>query len=33
MKDQIKKAKRTITNDDLKSGGDNGQGGSTGGQQ
>ena len=33
MKDQIKKAKRTINNDDLKSGGDNGQSGSTGGQQ
>jgi hypothetical protein len=33
MKDQIKKAKRTITNDDLKSGGDSGQSGSTGGQQ
>lgn len=33
MKDQLKKAKRTITNDDLKSGGDNGQSGSAGGQQ
>ncbi|HKI89213.1 MAG TPA: outer membrane beta-barrel family protein, partial [Draconibacterium sp.] len=32
MKEQIKKARRSIKNDDLKGGGDTGQGGSTGGQ-
>ncbi len=33
MKEQIKKARRSIKNDDLKSGGDTGQGASTGGGQ
>jgi hypothetical protein len=33
MTEQIKKAKRTINNDDLKSGGDNNQGGAAGGGQ
>jgi len=33
MKEQIKKARRSIKNDDLKSGGDSGQGGSTGGDR